>query len=300
MNETIGFIGLGLMGKPMSLNLLRAGYPLVVHSRSPGPVLEVEKEGAVKASSPKEVAARASVVITMLPDTPDVELVLRAENGVFAGMRPGCLIIDMSTISPVAARHLAAEAETRGGQMLDAPVSGGDIGAINATLSIMVGGPEEAFDRALPLLQALGKSIVHVGGPGAGQICKACNQIVAAMTLQAVSEALVLARKAGVDPAKVREALLGGFAASRILDVHGQRMLDRSFRPGFRSRLHAKDLNIALATGREYGAPLPGTAQALELYKSLLAAGHGDDDNSALVLVLEKLAGLTESRVEER
>jgi 2-hydroxy-3-oxopropionate reductase len=292
MKETVGFIGLGLMGKPMSLNLVRAGYPLIVHSRSPGPVLEVEKEGAKTASSPREVAAQAGVVITMLPDTPDVELVLTGEDGVFAGTRPGCLAIDMSTISPVAARRLSAEAEARGAQMLDAPVSGGDIGAINATLSIMVGGPEEAFRRALPILETLGKSIVHVGEAGAGQICKACNQIVAAMTLQAVSEALVLARRAGVDPSKVRQALLGGFAASRILDVHGQRMLDRAFRPGFRSRLHAKDLGIALATGREYGAPLPGTAQALELYKSLLAAGHGDDDNSALVLVLERLAGL--------
>lgn len=292
MKETIGFIGLGLMGKPMSLNLLRAGYPLVAHSRSPGPVAEVVKEGAESAATPRELASRADVVITMLPDTPDVEAVLTAENGVFAGMRPGCLVIDMSTISPVAARRLAAEAEARGAQMLDAPVSGGDVGAINATLSIMVGGPEEAFRRAMPVFLTLGRSIVHVGGAGAGQVCKACNQIVAAMTLQAVSEALVLARKAGVDPAKVRQALLGGFAASRILEVHGQRMLDRAFRPGFRSRLHAKDLNIALATGREYDAPLPGTAQALELYKSLLAAGHGDDDNSALVLVLERLAGL--------
>ncbi|MDI6858240.1 MAG: 2-hydroxy-3-oxopropionate reductase [Dehalococcoidia bacterium] len=295
MKETVGFIGLGLMGKPMSLNLLRAGYPLVAHSRSPGPVAEVVKEGAERAATPRELASHADVVITMLPDTPDVETVLMAENGVFAGMRPGCLVIDMSTISPVAARRLAAEAEARGAQMLDAPVSGGDVGAINATLSIMVGGPEEAFQRALPLFLTLGKNIVHVGGAGAGQICKACNQIVAAMTLQAVSEALVLARKAGVDPAKVRQALLGGFAASRVLEVHGQRMLDREFRPGFRSRLHAKDLNIALATGREYNAPLPGTAQALELYKSLLASGHGDDDNSALVLVLERLAGMPES-----
>jgi len=295
MKETIGFIGLGLMGKPMSLNLLRAGYPLVAHSRSPAPVADVVREGAESAATPRELASRAEIVITMLPDTPDVETVLTAENGVFAGMRPGCLVIDMSTISPVAARRLAAEAEARGAQMLDAPVSGGDVGAINATLSIMVGGPEEAFRRAMPIFLTLGKSIVHVGGNGAGQVCKACNQIVAAMTLQAVSEALVLARKAGVDPAKVREALLGGFAASRILEMHGQRMLDRAFRPGFRSRLHAKDLNIALATGREYDAPLPGTAQALELYKSLLAAGHGDDDNSALVLVLERLAGMHES-----
>jgi len=291
MKETIGFIGLGLMGKPMSLNLLKAGYPVVVHSRSPGPVLEVEKQGAKTASSPSEVAAAADVVITMLPDTPDVEKVLTAENGVFGGMRPGALIIDMSTISPVVTRRLAAEAERRGAMMLDAPVSGGDIGAINATLSIMVGGPETAFQRALPIFEALGKSVVRIGESGAGQICKACNQLVAAQTIQAVSEALVLAAKAGVDAAKVRQALLGGFAQSRILEVHGQRMLDHRFIPGFRAALHLKDLEITLATGREYGVPLPGTAQATELYKALLAAGHGDDDNSALFLVIEEMAG---------
>ena len=291
MKETIGFIGLGLMGKPMSLNLLKAGYPVVVHSRSPGPVLEVEKQGAKTASSPSEVAAAAGVVITMLPDTPDVEKVLTAEDGVFAGMRPGALIIDMSTISPVVTRRLAAEAERRGATLLDAPVSGGDIGAINATLSIMVGGPEAAFQRALPIFEALGKNIVRIGESGAGQICKACNQLVAAQTIQAVSEALVLAAKAGVDAAKVRQALLGGFAQSRILEVHGQRMLDHTFIPGFRAALHLKDLEITLATGREYGVPLPGTAQATELYKALLAAGHGDDDNSALFLVIEEMAG---------
>ena len=291
MKETIGFIGLGLMGKPMSLNLLKAGYPVVVHSRSPGPVLEVEKQGAKTASSPSEVAAAADVVITMLPDTPDVEKVLAAENGVFGGMRPGALIIDMSTISPVVTRRLAAEAERRGATMLDAPVSGGDIGAINATLSIMVGGPEAAFQRALPIFEALGKSIVRIGESGAGQICKACNQLVAAQTIQAVSEALVLAAKAGVDAAKVRQALLGGFAQSRILEVHGQRMLDHRFTTGFRAALHLKDLEITLATGREYGVLLPGTEQATELYKALVAAGHGDDDNSALFLVIEEMAG---------
>jgi 2-hydroxy-3-oxopropionate reductase len=279
------------MGKPMSLNLLKAGYPVVVHSRSPGPVLEVEKQGAKTASSPSEVAAAAGVVITMLPDTPDVEKVLTAENGVFAGMGPGALIIDMSTISPVVTRRLAAEAERRGATMLDAPVSGGDIGAINATLSIMVGGPEAAFQKALPIFEALGKNIIHIGESGAGQICKACNQLVAAQTIQAVSEALVLAAKAGVDAAKVRQALLGGFAQSRILEVHGQRMLDHTFIPGFRAALHLKDLEITLATGREYGVPLPGTAQTTELYKALLAAGHGDDDNSALFLVIEEMAG---------
>lgn len=276
MTEATGFIGLGIMGRPMSLNLLKAGYPLVVHSRSPASVDEVVAAGAKRASSPREVAELAEVVITMLPDSPDVESVLTKENGVFDGLRQGAVVIDMSTISPVVARRLAGEAERRGAVMLDAPVSGGEAGAINGTLSIMVGGPEQAFRRARPILEAMGKNIVHVGAAGAGQVCKACNQIVVALTIQAVSEALVLAQKAGVDPGKVREALLGGFAQSRILDAHGQRILDRNFKPGFRARMHLKDLNIALASGREYGAPLPGTAQAMELFKALLAAGGGD------------------------
>jgi 2-hydroxy-3-oxopropionate reductase len=290
MKEVVGFIGLGIMGKPMSLNLLRAGYPLVVHSRSPAPVDEVAAAGAKRASSPREVAESADVVITMLPDSPDVESVLTGDNGVFSGSRKGALVIDMSTISPVVARRLAAEAERSGAIMLDAPVSGGEVGAINGTLSIMVGGPDDAFQRARPIFEAMGKNIVHIGAAGAGQVCKACNQVVVALTIEAVCEALVLAQKAGVDPAKVREALLGGFAQSRILDAHGQRILTRSFEPGFRARMHVKDLNIALAAGREYDAPLPGTAQTMELYKALLAAGGGNDDHSALVTVLERLA----------
>ena len=292
MKETIGFIGLGIMGRPMSLNLLKAGYPLVVHSRSPAPVDAVVSQGATRASSPREVAAASDIVITMLPDSPDVERVVSGENGVLEGIRPGALIIDMSTISPVVAKRLAAEAEKRGATMLDAPVSGGEIGAINATLSIMVGGPEEAFQRALPAFEAMGKSIIRIGEAGAGQVCKACNQIVVALTIEAVGEALTLARKAGVNAAKVREALLGGFAQSRVLDVHGQRLLDRNFKPGFRARLHLKDLAIALAAGREYEASLPATALTAEMLKSVLATGHGDDDHSALMTVLEKLAGI--------
>ena len=290
MKEATGFIGVGIMGRPMSLNLLKAGFPLFVHSRSLAPVDEVVAAGAKSASSPRDVAASADVVITMLPDSPDVESVMMGEKGVFGGLRPGALVIDMSTISPVVARRLAAEAERRSAAMLDAPVSGGEVGAINATLSIMVGGPDEAVQRATPIFEALGRNIVRIGESGAGQVCKACNQVVVALTIEAVSEALVLAQKAGVDPAKVREALLGGFAQSRILDAHGQRILDRSFKPGFRARMHVKDLAIALATGREYNAPLPGTAQTLELYKALLAAGRGGDDHSALVTVLETLA----------
>jgi len=292
VKETIGFIGLGIMGRPMSLNLLKAGYPLVVHSRSPAPVDAVVSQGATRASSPREVAAASDIVITMLPDSPDVERVVSGENGVLEGIRPGALIIDMSTISPVVAKRLAAEAEKRGATMLDAPVSGGEIGAINATLSIMVGGPEEAFQRALPAFEAMGKSIIRIGEAGAGQVCKACNQIVVALTIEAVGEALTLARKAGVNAAKVREALLGGFAQSRVLDVHGQRLLDRNFKPGFRARLHLKDLAIALAAGREYEASLPATALTAEMLKSVLATGHGDDDHSALMTVLEKLAGI--------
>ena len=292
MKETIGFIGLGIMGKPMSLNLLKAGYPLVVHSRSPAPVDAVVSQGATGASSPREVAAASDIVITMLPDSPDVERVVSGENGVLEGIRPGALIIDMSTISPVVAKRLAVETEKRGATMLDAPVSGGEIGAINATLSIMVGGPEEAFQRALPAFEAMGKSIIRIGEAGAGQVCKACNQIVVALTIEAVGEALTLARKAGVNAAKVREALLGGFAQSRVLDVHGQRLLDRNFKPGFRARLHLKDLSIALAAGREYEASLPATALTAEMLKSVLATGHGDDDHSALMTVLEKLAGI--------
>ncbi len=288
--ETIGFIGLGTMGKPMARHLMQAGYPLVVHNRSPQAVKELAGEGAQAANSPKEVAARSNVVITMLPDSPDVELVVAGDNGVLQGARPGMLLIDMSTISPVVARKLAQQAETHGIDMLDAPVSGGEVGAINATLSIMVGGKEQAFDRALPLFQAMGKNIVRIGEAGAGQVTKAANQIVVALTIEAISEALVMATKAGVDPTKVRQALLGGFASSRVLDVHGQRILDRNFKPGFRINLHHKDLSIALATGKEYSVSLPVTAQVYQMMNALLASGLGGMDHSALVTLIEELA----------
>jgi len=212
-------------------------------------------------------------------------------DGVFAGARPGTIIIDMSTISPVVARKLAAEAEARGFKMLDAPVSGGEVGAINATLSIMVGGPQDVYERCLPIFQVLGKNINRIGDSGAGQVCKACNQVVVALTIEAVAEALVLAQKAGVDPAKVRQALMGGFAHSRILELHGQRMLDRNFNPGFRVRFHLKDMNIILSTGKEYGASLPVSAMVMEMLKSLVATGHGNEDHSALLRVIENLSG---------
>ncbi len=290
--ERIGFIGLGIMGKPMARNLLRAGYPLVVHSRSPGPVDEMAKEGAKPALSPHEVAGQTDIVITMLPDSRDVQQVMTGPAGVFASARPGMLLIDMSTISPLAARQLGREAEARGAAMLDAPVSGGETGAIDGTLSIMVGGRADAFARALPVFRAMGKNIVHIGEAGAGQIAKAANQIVVALTIEAVGEALVLAIKAGVDPTRVREALLGGFAQSRVLEIHGQRMLERNFKPGGRLSLHHKDLGIALAAGQEYRVALPLTASVHQMMNALIATGLGDWDHSALVTLLEEIAGI--------
>jgi 2-hydroxy-3-oxopropionate reductase len=289
-NITIGFIGLGIMGKPMARNLLKAGYPLVVHSRSRAPVDELAKEGAQVAGNSAEAASLANVLITMLPDSPDVELVYAGERGVFAGAKPGTLLIDMSSISPVVARKLAAEAEKRGCAMLDAPVSGGEAGAIGAALSIMIGGKAAPVEQAMPIFQALGKNIVHVGDAGAGQVAKAANQVVVGITIAAVSEALVLAAKAGVDPAKVRQVLLGGFAQSKVLDAHGQKMLDRNFKPGFRIRLHEKDLKIALATGSEYGVPLFVTGLVAQMMAAMKATGRGDLDHSGLVTLVEELS----------
>jgi len=289
-NPTIGFIGLGIMGKPMARNLLKAGYPLVVHNRSRTAVEELSKEGAQAAGSSKEVAERAEVLITMLPDSPDVELVYAGEQGIFAGAKPGMLLIDMSSISPVVARKLAEEAEKRGLDMIDAPVSGGEAGAISAALSIMIGGKANAVERAMPIFQALGKNIVHIGDTGAGQVTKAANQMVVGTTIAIVSEALVLAAKAGVDPAKVRQALLGGFAQSKILEAHGQKMLERNFKPGFRIRLHEKDMKIALATGSEYGVPLMVTSQVAQMMTAMKSMGNGDLDHSGLVRFVEELA----------
>lgn len=289
-NPTLGFIGLGIMGKPMARHVLKAGYPLVVHNRSRAAVDELSQEGAQLAANSQEVAQRSDVVITMLPDSPDVELVYAGDKGVFAGVKSGTLLVDMSTISPVVARKLAAEAERRGCDMLDAPVSGGEAGAIAATLSIMIGGRESAMARALPIFEKLGKNIVHVGDAGAGQITKAANQMVVGTTIAIVSEALVLAAKAGVDPAKVRQALLGGFAQSKILEAHGQKMLDRNFKPGFRIRLHEKDMKIALATGSEYGVPLLVTGVVGQMMTAMKGMGEGDLDHAGLVKFVEKLA----------
>jgi 2-hydroxy-3-oxopropionate reductase len=292
-HTTIGFIGLGIMGKPMARHLLKAGYPLVVHNRSRAAVVELGKEGALAAATAQEVTERSDVIITMLPDSPDVELVYAGEGGVFAGLKAGTLLIDMSSISPVVARKLAAEAETRGCDMLDAPVSGGEAGAVNAALSIMIGGEDSAVARAMPIFEKLGKNIVHVGAAGAGQVTKAANQMVVGTTIAIVSEALVLAAKAGVDPAKVRQALLGGFAQSKILEVHGQKMLDRNFKPGFRIRLHEKDMKIALATGSEYGVPLMVTGVVGQMMTAMKGMGRGDLDHAGLVKLVEELAQKT-------
>jgi 2-hydroxy-3-oxopropionate reductase len=292
--QIIGFIGLGVMGKPMAKNLLARGYALVVHSRSPGPVDELVAAGAQAAGSPADVARAAARIITMLPDSPDVEQVLEGERGIFSTMQPGTILIDTSSIAPAVAQRLAERARASGGTMLDAPVSGGEIGAIDATLSIMVGGDESAFQEVKPILDAMGKPerVIRIGESGAGQICKVCNQMVIGGALAAVSEAFTLARKAGVDVARVREALLGGFASSRVLDVHGERILQGNYKPGFRARLYAKDLRIASQTLAEQESPAPVSAVVRQLVTALVASGHGDDDYAALATVLFDLAGL--------
>jgi 2-hydroxy-3-oxopropionate reductase len=289
--ERIGVIGLGIMGKPMALNLLKAGYPVVVFNRSRPAMQELAAAGATLADSPRAIAQQSDVVITMVPDSPDVEMIVMGRDGLLDSVRPGMLFVDMSTIAPTTARKVYETLQTRGVDALDAPVSGGDIGAQQGTLSIMVGGDTAAFQRALPILQVLGKNIIHIGVAGAGQVAKACNQIVVALTLQAVAEALTFAQKSGVDAAKVREALLGGFAQSRILDIHGQRMLEGNFQPGFKLNLHRKDMNIVLQTGRELNLPLPGSAQITTLMDVLLAQGKGELDDSVLISLYEMLAG---------
>jgi 2-hydroxy-3-oxopropionate reductase len=290
VGEKIGFVGLGIMGKSMARNLMEAGYNLVVHNRSREAVEELAEEGAEAAGSPKEVAESSDVLITMLPDSPDVREVLAGEDGVFEGIREGTLLIDMSTISPVVTRELAEEAKEKGASMLDAPVSGGDVGAQQGTLSIMVGGAEEDFERVKPIFEAMGRTITHVGPSGAGQVVKACNQIVGALALEALSEALVLGSKAGAEPAKILEALSGGLAGSRMMEVKKEKLLSHSFDPGFKVELHHKDLGIALAAGREYGVPLPATAVVDQVLEALVARGLGSMDHSAILTFIEDLA----------
>ena len=288
-SDRIGFIGLGIMGRPMAMNLLAAGYPLTVHSRSPGPVDEVVTAGATRASGAAEVAAASDVTITMLPDTSDVEVVLTGEEGVLDAVSAGALVIDMSSIDPAPTRAMAEAFAKRDAAMIDAPVSGGERGAIDGTLSIMIGGDPDAVARAMPIFEVLGKTIVHVGPSGAGQVTKACNQLVVAATIEAVAEALLLAERSGVDPGRVREALLGGFAGSKILEVHGQRMLDRAFDPGFRIRLHRKDARIVEDAAAATGTPIPSFAVVAAQLQRALDDGDGELDHSGLYVELERM-----------
>jgi 2-hydroxy-3-oxopropionate reductase len=290
--EKIGFIGLGVMGKPMAGHLLKAGHALTVHNRSRGAVDELTAGGATAANSPAEVARASTIVITMLPDTPDVERVLMGPDGVVAAMARGTVVVDMSSISPSATERFAKVIAENGGSMLDAPVSGGEIGAINAALSIMVGGDEATFHRMKPVLDKMGnpERVVYIGRSGAGQICKICNQIAIGGALAGVSEAFALARKAGVDAARVRQALLGGFAASRVLEVHGERMLIDNYKPGFRAKLYQKDLRLANEAAAANGVAMPATAIVAQLLNALIASGGENLDYAALGTVLFKMA----------
>ncbi|MBN9387930.1 MAG: 2-hydroxy-3-oxopropionate reductase [Chloroflexi bacterium] len=288
MPDKIGFIGLGIMGKPMAHNLLKAEYDLTVFNRSQQAIEELVAAGAKAAENPRQVAEKADVLITMLPDSPDVEAVLAGENGVLAGLKPGGLLIDMSTISPVVSRKLAEAASQQGISMLDAPVSGGDKGAIAGTLSIMVGGSEADYERALPIFQALGKTITYCGPNGAGQTVKACNQVVVALTIEAVSEALVLGTKAGVDPEIILKVLGGGLAQNRVMEMRGPNFIQHKYEPGFKVKLHHKDLGIVLDTAKAFGLDLPVTPLVDGMLAALIDQGKGELDHSALLEVVEE------------
>src|SRR5437868_451243 len=285
----VGFIGMGIMGRPMSLNLIHGGHELYVHSRHGAPQ-ELVAAGATACDSGMEVAKKADTIITMVPDTPDVAAVLFGAKGVAEGLTRGKIVVDMSSISPVETKQFAQKINALGCQYLDAPVSGGEVGAKAASLTIMVGGPEDVFNKIKPLYELMGKNITLVGGNGDGQTCKVANQIIVALNIEAVGEALLFASKMGADPGKVRQALMGGFASSRILEVHGERMIKRSFAPGFRIALHQKDLNLALQGARSLGVALPQTASAAQLMNACSALGYGQEDHSALVRALEAMA----------
>jgi 2-hydroxy-3-oxopropionate reductase len=287
--ETVGFIGLGIMGKPMAENLIEAGYDLVAYNRTSEKAGELD--GATVAETPREVAEQSDITITMLPDSPQVQEVLAGEDGVLEGIKEGALIVDMSTISPVVTEELSEKAKEKGASMLDAPVSGGDVGAIEGTLSIMVGGSEGDFERARPLFEVMGGTVTHVGPVGTGQVVKAANQIVVALTIEAVSEALVLGSKGGVAPEKILDVLGGGLAGNKVMEVKREKMLEHSFDPGFRVELHHKDLGIALAAGREYGVTLPVTAIVDQMLETLKMRGRGDQDHSALLTLIEESSG---------
>jgi 2-hydroxy-3-oxopropionate reductase len=291
----VGFIGLGIMGRPMALNLLKAGHEVTVWARRAESMQPLLDAGAMGAASPAEVARGVDVAISMVADAPDVEQVMLGEHGVSSGVdaarKPGLVAVDMSTILPASARDIAARLRDKGVDFLDAPVSGGEVGAIAGTLSIMVGGSEAAFAKAKPAFECMGKNIVHVGDSGAGQVAKAANQIVTGAGVVIVAEALNFAAKNGVDPAKVREALLGGFAYSKILENHGQRMLDRNFKPGFKSWMHQKDMNIVMQSAHELGLCLPVSAATAQMYNAMVGAGLGEEDSIAVLKLLERLSG---------
>ena len=286
----LGFIGLGIMGKPMTRHLVKAGFEVSVYDLNPASVQELASKGASACKSNQEIGQKSDIIFIIVPDTPDVEAVLYGKDGLTEGLKAGSIVVDMSSISPIVTKEFARKLGTMKVKMLDAPVSGGQVGAENATLSIMVGGEPEVFEEIKPYFQLMGKNIVHVGGNGDGQTCKVANQIVVALNIEAVAEALLFASKAGADPAKVRAALMGGFAQSRILELHGERMLNWTFNPGFRIRLHQKDLNLALQSARSMGLSLPNTATAQELFNAVAAQGGIDLDHSAMLLALEKLA----------
>jgi len=291
MAEKVGFIGLGIMGGPMAKNLMEAGYEIVLFNRTREKAEELAEDGdAEVAANPKEVAEDSDVIVTMLPDSPDVRDVVTGEDGVLAGIKEGSLLVDMSTISPVVTEELAEKVRERGASMLDAPVSGGDVGAIEGTLSIMVGGSEKDFERAKPLFEVMGKTVTHVGPSGAGQVTKAANQVVVALTIEAVSEALVLGSKGGVAPEKILDVLSGGLAGNKVMEVKREKFLSHEFEPGFRSELHHKDLGIALAAGREYGVVLPVTAIVDQMLLAMKRKGWGGEDHSALLRVIEDLS----------
>jgi 2-hydroxy-3-oxopropionate reductase len=289
MAETVGFIGLGIMGKPMAENLIEAGYDLVVYNRTREKAEDLE--GSTVADSPREVAEQSDIIITMLPDSPQVEEVLAGKGGVFEGVGEGALIVDMSTISPLVTEKLSEKAREKGASMLDAPVSGGDVGAIDGTLAIMVGGSEEDFERASPLFEVMGGAVTHVGPSGTGQVVKAANQIVVALTIEAVSEALVLGSKGGVAPEKILDVLGGGLAGNKVMELKREKLLDHSFDPGFKIELHHKDLGIALAAGREYGVTLPVTAVVDQMLQDLRMREKGDRDHSAILTLIEESSG---------
>jgi 2-hydroxy-3-oxopropionate reductase len=285
----LGFVGLGIMGAPMAGHLVNAGHDVFIHTRSKVPE-ELIKSTAIVCESPEDVASKADIIITMVPDTPDVEKVLFGDNGIASGLSKGKIVIDMSSISPIVTKEIAKKINALGCEYLDAPVSGGQLGAKGATLTIMVGGNLATFDQVKPIFELMGKNITLVGDNGAGQITKVANQIIVALNIEAVAEALVFAAKAGADPAKVREALMGGFASSKILEVHGERMIKRTFDPGFRIELHQKDLSLALSSAKAIGVSLPNTATAQELFNSCSAHGGKAWDHSAMVRALEKMA----------